>query len=749
MMLDWRPWQSPGGGSGFRRLTGALIAAVCLLGASGARAHERVLLLFSHDRLLPANIEIEKGFREALAERAEPVEVSAEFLDIVHFPDQAQQQAFMRFLNERYATHAPDLVVVFGPQSHAVLAAHRQQLFPDKPVVIGAVDAGRIDSEPHLPNTVVQPAEWTVAPILRELPKCRPDLRKVLLVAGDAPFDHQRFESAMAAVTETGTPLEVSASVGEDLDTVRRKVASLPGDTVVLFLSYFLTPDGTATIPRDVGNDLAKAASVPVLGAYDTFLGDGMTGVCAVPFRDEGLAIGKTALRLLDGEQADDIGILPSTEPRFIFDDRQLRRWDWKARDLPPDTEIRYQQPSLWESHRTLVLVSGAVLLVQSALIAGLILARRRQKRIQSRLIRSEGRFAGIFRGSPTATAIIRGADGSIVDINPAWETVTGRTRAESLGRNPQEVGFIIEGDAEQRLREFLGSGRPLREFEQRLRTADGSERLLSLTTERIELHGEPCHVVMATDITGRREAAEARRQLARTSRLSMLGEMTASIAHEVNQPLGAILSNADAAELLLGRPDPPLDSVRQILSDIRRDDLRASDVIKRVRRLVQRGESAPGPVDPNELVTQTALLLDDGLRRRGIEVDFTLEDGLPSIHADRGQLEQVILNLIMNAMDAMKDIPVARRRLELRTAREGPDHLRITVGDRGTGIDPGHLDRIFQSFFSTKSDGMGLGLALSRSIAELHGGSIHAENNPSGGAGFHLVLPLGNHPVA
>ncbi len=723
-------------------------AVVCLtLAASpqarGSDAPPRILLLFSHDRLLPANIEIEKGFRDALAKHSAPVDICSEFLDIVRFPDEAQQEGLMRYLNERYAARPPQVIVVLGPQGHAFVAANRQQLFPDTPVVIGAVDADRIASEPVLPNSAAQTAQWTVAPILRKLPKCRPDLRKVLLVAGDAPFDHNWIESAMADVAETETPLEVTVSVGEDLDTLRRKVAGLPDDSVVVYLSYFLTPDGIVTIPRDIGNELAKAASVPVLGSYDTFLGDGVTGVCAVPFSDEGLAIGEITLRLLKGERADDIGILPPAEPRFIFDDRQLRRWDWDADDLPAGSEIRFRPPGLWEAHRGAVLGGTAVLLLQSGLITGLVLARRRQKHVEARLRRSEGRFAGIFRGSPSGIAIVRDADGTLVDLNPAWEQLTGRSRSECVGRSLLDTGFLIEGDPAERLEAFLHSGRQLRGYEQRVLTANGDERLLSLSTERIHLHEEPCHVVMARDVTGQREANEARRQLARSSRLAMLGEMTASIAHEVNQPLGAILSNADAAGLLLDRPEPPLDAVRQILSDIRRDDLRASEVIRRVRNLVRRGETRREPLEIPRLIHETARLLDDSARKRGVEIGFELQDDLPEIRADRGQLEQVLLNLMLNAMDAMEAIPVARRRITLRASRLPEDMVRITVSDCGSGIDPGHLDRLFQSFFTTKSEGMGLGLALSRSIAEVHGGGIRAENAPSGGADFHLELPI------
>ncbi len=376
-------------------------------------------------------------------------------------------------------------------------------------------------------------------------------------------------------------------------------------------------------------------------------------------------------------------------------------------------------------------------------MIAGLVVARTRQKRAEKELRLSEARFSGVFRGSPAAISIIRQSDGRIVDVNPGWEATTGVPRADAVGRTPIETGMLIDGDTENRFHQFLESGKPLQDYEQVLRTPDGRTRWLSLSTELITLHDEPCYVVVAKDVTEHREGEEARRQLTHTSRLAMLGEMTASIAHEVNQPLGAILSNTDAAEMLLEQPAPSLGEVRQILSDIRRDDLRASAVIKRVRALVGRREVRRVPLDLNGVLLETLKLVTHDAHRRGVSLIHELADDLPEIHADAVQVEQVLLNLLFNAMDAMKDTPLASRRLVVRSSRKTGDSVEASVEDSGHGIPPEELGRIFDSFFTTKEGGMGLGLALARSIAEAHGGYLSAENNASTGATFHLILPV------
>lgn len=235
---------------------------------------------------------------------------------------------------------------------------------------------------------------------------------------------------------------------------------------------------------------------------------------------------------------------------------------------------------------------------------------------------------------------------------------------------------------------------------------------------------------------------AESERNLAHATRLALLGELTASIAHEINQPLGAILSNAEAAEMLLNAGK--LDQVGQILADIRRDDLRASEVIQHVRGLVGRREPRLERVEINDVVTLALRLVSAEAERRGVRIETQLADGLPAIEGERIALKQVLLNLTLNGMEAMGDTSAIRRRMVVTTQASGAEWVEIAVFDAGPGIPEEKLGRIFDSFFTTKENGMGLGLAMCRSIAEAHRGMITVENNPRGGAAFRLRLPAG-----
>ena len=212
--------------------------------------------------------------------------------------------------------------------------------------------------------------------------------------------------------------------------------------------------------------------------------------------------------------------------------------------------------------------------------------------------------------------------------------------------------------------------------------------------------------------------------ELAHASRLATVGELTASIAHQINQPLGAILSNADAAEMLLDTTPPPLDEVRQILADIRRDDERAHGVVQGMRALLRRREFEVQPLDLNEAITQVVQVLDGEARRLGVTLRTELADGLPPIRGDRVHLQQVVLNLVMNGIDAAGDGAPSDRRVAVRSAKNEAGDVEVSVSDTGRGIPQPQLHHIFESFVTTKKDGLGLGLSIARSLVELHGGS-------------------------
>lgn len=243
-----------------------------------------------------------------------------------------------------------------------------------------------------------------------------------------------------------------------------------------------------------------------------------------------------------------------------------------------------------------------------------------------------------------------------------------------------------------------------------------------------------------------RREATQLRGADTHAGRLALVGEIAGSIAHEISQPLSAILTNANAAENLLEQPHPPLEDIRRILADIRRDDLRANAIVRHLHSLLKRRELQTATIDLNEVAATALSLIQPVARKRLITVRSSLDPTLPPIHGDSIHLEQVLLNLMMNAMDAMAANianEAAERILDVSTGRYDKYYATITVTDNGPGIAATHRPRIFDAFFSTKNEGMGLGLAIARTIVHAHGGEIWQEQTVTGGAAFKFTIPL------
>lgn len=237
-------------------------------------------------------------------------------------------------------------------------------------------------------------------------------------------------------------------------------------------------------------------------------------------------------------------------------------------------------------------------------------------------------------------------------------------------------------------------------------------------------------------------ETQELRQELSHAGRVSLLGQLASALAHELSQPLGAILRNAEAAELMLGSASPDIEELKAIVADIHRDDRRAGQVIDRLRTLLKRRQMDFQAVDVEALLQDMVALVRGDAASRHVALELEVESGLPAVSGDRVHLSQVLLNLIMNAMDAVMDLPAGARRVRVAGRRSAAGSVEVTVSDTGTGIPAEAASRLFEPFFTTKPAGMGIGLSVSRTIVDAHGGQLSAGNAPEGGASFRVVLP-------
>jgi PAS domain S-box-containing protein len=334
--------------------------------------------------------------------------------------------------------------------------------------------------------------------------------------------------------------------------------------------------------------------------------------------------------------------------------------------------------------------------------------------------------------------------DTTLTFVNEAYCRFFKRQREQLIGR--KFIELIPEPDREKTLERIatLANARGVQTVEHQVVLPNGAlgwhhwvnHAICGSDGQVVELQA------IGHDISDRKHAEEANARLTHVSRLAIVGELTASIAHEINQPLGAILSNAEAGSMLLEANPKNIEEIKQILADIRRDDVRASDVIRHIRTLLRKRHFEMERIDMNKLVSEVLGLTRAEARKRQIAWKSEFAPAMPMVTGDRVHLQQVLLNLVLNGMDAMADTPPDERWLTISTGRPESGGVEIVVSDKGTGIPQDHFPRLFETFFTTKKEGMGLGLSISRMIIEAHQGQIRAENNTGRGATFRVLLP-------
>jgi PAS domain S-box-containing protein len=372
-----------------------------------------------------------------------------------------------------------------------------------------------------------------------------------------------------------------------------------------------------------------------------------------------------------------------------------------------------------------------------------------RRRNTEATLRASEERWRSMFEASAVGIAVLD-EQNHFAATNEALQKMVGYSGEELQALGPLDITHQDDREATQKLIEDMRNGkRQDLPTEKRYRRKDSKVIWVRVSAARAldsssSLQGIPAII---EDITERKRAEvawhDARDALARATRLTVMGELSASIAHEVNQPLAAIITNAQACERFLGFSPPDLDEVKDAVGEIVRDGRRASEVLKRIRAMSKNTAPERGQVDVNHAIAEVLALTRDELQRHRVAVQADLRSKLPTITADRVQLQQVVLNLVMNGIDAMRAVTDRPRILTVRSQLDDQGNIVVNVADSGVGLDPANRDRIFESFFTTKPEGMGMGLAISNTIIEAHHGRLWAETGSPFGAVFGFTLPL------
>ena len=591
--------------------------------AALAAEPKRVMLLHSFGPGVKPWSDYARAIREELSRQSLwPLDLREHSLVTARFGDEDPEVPFVSYLSAVFAKHPLDLIVSIGAPAAAFIQRHRQQLFPTTPMVLTVVDQRRVQYSALTVNDTVVAVSINYLLAFENILQVLPDTKTVAVVVGNSPIEKYWKEEIGHEVKPLTNRIALTWYNDLSFEDILKRAAALPPQSAIFWELMVVDAAGVSHEEGSALTRLHAVANAPIFTYTDAFFGREVVGGPQIPVLEAGRKTAEVAVRILGGETASDIKIPPVGFGTPKFDWREMQRWGISESRLPPASEIHFRSPTIWDQYRWHIMFVAAIILVQTALILGLMYEHRRRT--------------------------------------------------------------IAEADSLRRANE-----------------------------------------------------------LARVNRIATIGELSASLAHEINQPLAAIVASGSAGLRWLARQTPDVDEVRTSLQLVIKEGNRASAIVDKVRAMFRKDSGRRTPVDVNRLVLDTLSLTRDKIQAHNVSVETALfESSNLWVSADQVQLQQLIFNLIVNAIEAMSSEPCSHT-LRIASGLDDNDSVLITVEDSGPGIAPENLDKIFDAFFTTKPDGMGMGLAICRSIVEAHGGRLWASGgSASRGCIFHVVVP-------
>ena len=839
-----------------------------------AKPPRRVLALYWYPPDHPATQTFDKRFQAVLQRQPGEIESYTEYFESARFPGEAQALIMRDYLRQKYSDRKIDALLVWGSWPLEFAVKYRAALFPDTPIVfyVGTLEGLKGLTPPPLTGVFNPDAYENTLELALKL---HPDTTDVFFISGTPEREKLVEKEASAQIDQFKDRVKITYLTDVPLDQLIATVKDVPRRSIILYSRQSQVDPGRSLEPYDFLDVISRSAPVPVYSPWRSLIGYGTTGGIVDDPEGGATLAAEMVLRIARGTRPEDIPVV-HTPISPMFDARQLARWGISESRLPAGSIVRYREPTIWSEYWHYIIGTGAVLALQSILIAGLLVQRARRRRLEGALRESEERFRVMadtapvlvwrsgtdkgfdffnrpwleFRGRAldeeagtgwtegvhpedlerltrvytlafderrsfrtehrlrrkdgeyrwvldtgvprfTPDGVFAGYIGSCLDITERRQTEEElkenqkryalATEAGSVGVwdwnletnevwidpalksrlgfddqeltnhldswiarvHPDDTGRVLD-DA----RRHINGNTPFYETEHRKVHQDGSIRWFLTRASAMRLpDGRAVRIIGTdTDITERKNAdvqlEEMRHDLTRVSRVSMLSQFAASIAHEVSQPLNAVFLNVKACLRWMEDSAPTVEDLRPALRDICEAAKRANDVISHNRELFKHHRVEKCLLDVNVVVRDVAVLAQTRLQQSLVTLETELDDDLPEVLGDRVELQQVLLNLVLNAIEAMGGVDPSSRRLWIQTCLTETSLVRVTVRDTGIGLGSIDLQRLYTPFYTTKPSGTGVGLSISRRIVEAHGGELYAKPQDGPGTTFCFTIP-------
>jgi PAS domain S-box-containing protein len=711
----------------------------------GGEPPQKVLIFYSEDVNIPANVIVGQAIRSTLSNGYHgSLQIFSEALENFRIPNEKYEAELLTFLQRKYEGEKIDLIIPCGEPALRFLLKYRDRLFSGTPIVFMVLGEGRLTGMGS--NITGVWGKLELSPTLVVALTLHPDTQRVVVVSGKGSLDKYMGAQARKEFAPYEGRVQFTYLTDVTFSELRQALASLQPRTIVIYLAFSVDAEGRFHNAPEQLALVAPSANAPIYVVMETYFIEGVVGGRFLSFDSLGKSAGELGLSILGGQRPDDI------PPKAVagvtaFDWRQLKRWGISEKRLPPGAEVRYKEVTLWDQYKWRIVGIISLCLIQTILIVTLLAHRARRRHAEAEKARTVSLLQATLESTWDGILVVDRV-GKVLSYNQKLLTVWGLPEIPVTTGDHNELLASVQHNVKDPM-DLIECSRAIQD-----RPDVVSHDFLYYHDGRIvERYSQPFSIAGRNagrawsfrDITERRRAESALQnahtELAHISRVNTMGELAASIAHEVNQPLTAVITYGDLCLDWVTEGKSNGNSLRQALSEMVKDARRASEVIARIRTLLRKSPPTQTQLSINEVIREVCALVRSELVSKRVELHTTLEDNLPAVTGDRVQLQQVLLNLIRNGVEAMIGDDEWPQELTI-TSSQSSGAVMVEVRDLGPGLAPSELEHIFKPFFSTKSGGMGMGLAISRTILDDHKGRLWAEPNPGRGLSLRFTLP-------